>query len=101
MTVDGTSDTKLHYTPPTSDAKGITVACGIITLFFSVWYHALFQIDFVTSKWIDILATFFVLEFLYTGIFITCHDATHGAVSPRVSDFVALYQVTLSICFSS
>ncbi|CAF3725501.1 unnamed protein product [Rotaria sp. Silwood1] len=29
------------------------------------------------------MGTFFILEFLYTGLFITCHDAMHGVISYR------------------
>ena len=80
-----TSDDKLRYSPPKSDLKSVVIACTILTLFFSCWYHALFQINVFTSAWWDILGTFILLEFLYTGVFITSHDAMHGAVAPRVS----------------
>ena len=80
-----TSDDKLRYSPPKSDLKSVVIACTILTLFFSCWYHALFQIDLEKSAWWDIVVTFILLEFLYTGVFITSHDAMHGAVAPRVS----------------
>jgi fatty acid desaturase len=82
-----TLDKQLQYTPPKNDLKGVIIACGIFILFILFWYHALFQIDLTKTYWFDIIGTFFILEFLYTGLFITCHDAIHGAVSNRVSSF--------------
>jgi fatty acid desaturase len=80
-----TAENRMQYTPPKSDLKGVTIACGIMILFSVFWYHALFQIDLRKTHWFDLIGTFFILEFLYTGLFITCHDAMHGAVSFRVS----------------
>jgi beta-carotene ketolase (CrtW type) len=77
-----------QYSPPRSDLKGLLIACGIFILFFLFWYHALFQIDLRKTPWFDIIGTFLILEFLYTGLFITCHDAMHGAVSYHVSSKV-------------
>ncbi len=79
-----TSENRMQYTPPKSDLKCVTIACGIMILFSTFWYHALFQIDLKESHWFDLIATFIILEFLYTGLFITSHDAMHGAVSYRV-----------------
>lgn len=88
--VENQSSTLINqYTPPRSDRQGLCTAVTILTLFVFVWYHALFQINLIDKKqrspWWDILGTFFILEFLYTGLFITCHDAMHGTVSYRVS----------------
>jgi fatty acid desaturase len=80
-------DKQLQYIPPKSDVKGLIIACGIFILFSLFWYHALFQIDLMKAYWFDIIGTFFILEFLYTGLFITCHDAIHGLVCHRVSFF--------------
>ena len=84
-----TLENKIQYISPKSDLKGITIACGIFFLFILFWYHALFQINLTKTNWLDIIGTFFCLEFLYTGLFITCHDAMHGAVSFRVSMVIA------------
>lgn len=73
------------YTPPKDNSKGLIIACGILILFSLFWYHALFQIDLTKTYWFDIIGTFVILEFLYTGLFITCHDAMHGSISYRVS----------------
>ena len=81
----GTSENRTQYIPPKSDIKGLMIACVIMILFSIFWYHALFQIDLTKSNWFDLIGTFVILEFLYTGLFITCHDAIHGAVSFRVS----------------
>lgn len=78
-------ETRLQYSPPKNDFKGVIIALGIVVLFGLFWYHALFQINLTGTHWFDIIGTFFILEFLYTGLFITCHDAMHGSVSFRVS----------------
>jgi beta-carotene ketolase (CrtW type) len=75
----------LESIPRKNDLKGILIACGIMILFSLFWYHALFQINLTKSNWLDIIGTFSSLEFLYTGLFITSHDAMHGAVCYRVS----------------
>jgi fatty acid desaturase len=66
----------------------VIIAFGILILFISFWYHALFQINFTKTYWFDIMGTFFILEFLYTGLFIICHDAIHGSISYRVSSIL-------------
>lgn len=79
-----TKGENFQYQPSHHDLKGILIAISILILFGRCWYHALFQIDLFQSSWFDIFLTFHLLEFLYTGLFITCHDAMHGAISPRV-----------------
>ncbi|CAF0997344.1 unnamed protein product [Adineta ricciae] len=81
-----------------SELKGLKVAGSIIVLFVLVWYHALFQIDLRKATWFDIVGTFCCLEFLYTGLFITSHDAMHGTVSTR---YHRLNNVIGYICFSA
>jgi hypothetical protein len=80
-----TVENRLQYIPPKNDFKGVTIAFGIFSLFIFFWYHALFQINLTKTYWFDIIGTFFILEFLYTGLFITCHDSMHGSVSYHVS----------------
>ena len=84
---------KIHYTPPKNDTKGITIASSILLLFILCWHHALFRIDFNTASWLNIVTTFIAFEFLYTGLFITCHDAMHGVISPRVSSYFFLFPI--------
>ncbi|MBD1909371.1 fatty acid desaturase [Leptolyngbya sp. FACHB-8] len=65
----------------TQSVKGLLVACTILTLWL-VSLLFLLSIDVSkTSVWIVGLA--FVWQvFLYTGLFITAHDAMHGVVYP-------------------
>lgn len=83
--MESTLEKSIVYTPPKSDIKGISIAIGILILFEIFWYHAIFQIDLGKTHWFDVIGTFIILEFLYTGLFITCHDAIHGAISVNVS----------------
>ncbi|CAF3713793.1 unnamed protein product [Adineta steineri] len=83
---------------PKNDFKGVTIACGIFILFSIFWYHALFQINITKSNWFDVIGTFICLEFLYTGLFITCHDAMHGAVCFR---YRRLNNAIGNICFAA
>lgn len=59
---------------------GILIACAIILLWFS---HLIYILNFID---IDLTKPFFYLHifiqaYLYTGLFITGHDAMHGTVS--------------------
>lgn len=59
---------------------GILIACAIILLWFS---HLIYILNFID---IDLTNPFFYLHifiqaYLYTGLFITGHDAMHGTVS--------------------
>ena len=85
MTNNPILDNKFRYSPPKSDIKSLTIALTIFISFILFWHHALFEINFAKNNWFDIIGTFFILEFLYTGLFITCHDAMHGTVCYRVS----------------
>lgn len=75
----------MEYKSPKDCFKGLIIAFLIIISFILCWYHALFQINVTKASCFDIIATFFLLEFLYTGLFITAHDAMHGAISNHVS----------------
>jgi fatty acid desaturase len=69
--------------------KGIAIACGLITAWAIFFYHGMWQIKLADaadgssrrSSWLDIIATFLLLEFVNTGLFITTHDAMHGTIS--------------------
>lgn len=66
--------------------KGISIAIGIIAVWAALFYHGCWQIDLTAenrSPWWDILGTFFLLEFVNTGLFITTHDAMHGTICYR------------------
>lgn len=78
---------RMHRRPPRSDLPGVCVALTVIGTWAVVFYHGLFQVD-LTEQWSmrhgsDVAATFLLLEFLYTGLFITTHDAMHGTVAYR------------------
>jgi beta-carotene/zeaxanthin 4-ketolase len=81
---------------------GVAVAVGLLAAFLAVWYVALFRLRFGRSHWLLLLAAFFALEFLYTGLFITTHDAMHGAVAPsnpRLNDFLGMACISLYAWF--
>jgi beta-carotene/zeaxanthin 4-ketolase len=81
----------------TNDARSLTIATGIVTSWSCVLHHALTAVS-LTSPSLDAFATFAALEFLYTGVFITGHDAVHGSVcarSPALNDAVG------RLCFAA
>jgi fatty acid desaturase len=94
-----TLESKIQYVPSKNDFKSVTIACGILFLFFLFWYHALFQINLTKTNWFDIIGTFFCLEFLYTGLFINCHDAMHGMISSRVSSRITYSKKRSSLVY--
>lgn len=62
--------------------KGVLIALTIILL----WFASLFcLLQFYQIKWLNPLTYLFILvqTHLYTGLFITAHDAMHGAVSSQ------------------
>lgn len=64
--------------------KGVVIALTIILLWFSTLYCLL---QFYQVNWLNPLTYLFVLvqTHLYTGLFITAHDAMHSAVSSNKS----------------
>ena len=80
--------------PPLNDAKGIAIACGLIAAWAVLFYHGCWQIKLTNapdgssrrSSWLDIVATFLLLEFVNAGLFITTHDAMHGTICFRWVD---------------
>lgn len=63
------------------NSKGIFIACGIIVAWFLLLFYLLAA---YTINWYSPLTYLFVLlqTHLYTGLFITAHDAMHGTISP-------------------
>ncbi|KAF5838589.1 beta-carotene ketolase [Dunaliella salina] len=103
---------KQRYQPPKSDAKGIAYACGVIGLWALLYWHAMFHITLPFSLQgehtqqpthiLHILAVFFSLEFMYTGLFITTHDAMHGTIAirhRRINDFLGALAISLYAWF--
>lgn len=83
------------------DKKGEIIAISIILLWsISLWTALNIEYYFScmnTSLWISIIVRFGVQlfqSFLYTGLFITAHDAMHGAVSPRNKKLNAILGMT-------
>lgn len=65
-----------------SSTLGIVLAGCIISL-WAVSLIILFQLDVSSSPiWLILLAIFWQ-TFLYTGLFITAHDAMHGSICPQ------------------
>ncbi|CAF1188558.1 unnamed protein product [Didymodactylos carnosus] len=92
-----------RYIPPSSNVNGICIALTIFLLWCFFWYHAVFQINLSKthksnrSHWFDVIFTFVILEFLYTGLFITCHDAMHGCIVYR---YQKLNNLIGYVCFT-
>lgn len=71
--------------------KGIAIACSLIAAWAVLFFHGCWQIKLTDapdgssrrSSWLDIVATFFLLEFVNTGLFITTHDSMHGTICFR------------------
>ena len=63
-----------------NSSAGFVIACSIVTLWFLSLYYLLFH---YTADYTSPLTYIFILvqSHLYTGIFITAHDAMHGLVS--------------------
>jgi beta-carotene ketolase (CrtW type) len=78
-----------------SDVKGITSAF-IIILTWLISLMFLFRLDVQQTGWLSILLMLWQ-TFLYTGLFITAHDAMHGTVSPNFKKINKLFgRITLT-----
>lgn len=79
--------------------KGIAIAIGII----SIWFGAMIFVLKANIAIITLLPALTVLIFLYTGLFITAHDAMHGTIAPkhpRINAFIGICCVLLYALFS-
>lgn len=78
--------------------KGCLIGISIIISWATLFYFA----NFVwREKSLNIL-TILMQTFLYTGLFITAHDAMHGNIIPsnkKINDFIGVLAVTLYACF--
>ncbi len=82
--------------------KGVLVGI-IIILAWAGSLLALLSIRFTDFPIFAILPAVLVQTFLYTGLFITAHDAMHGVVAPknkRVNNFIGALCVRLYALFS-
>jgi len=81
--------------------KGLTAAVTIIVL-WAVNLIYLLQTEVTIQKY-HLIPLFFLQILLYTGLFITAHDAMHGIVSHRnrrLNDFIGQLALTLFALFS-
>lgn len=62
---------------------GVAFATLIVVGWLAWESFALLALDPGTTSPLVTIATILVLTFLYTGLFITAHDAMHGLVAPR------------------
>nr|AEM45622.1 beta-carotene ketolase [Coelastrella oocystiformis] len=99
------NEVKQLYRPPHNDAKGVSIAVGLIVAWCLLFYHGCWQIKLTGTQrswWIDIAGTFLMLEFVNTGLFITTHDAMHGTICYRnrkLNDVLGRIAITLYAWF--
>jgi fatty acid desaturase len=98
-----TPRTTQHTRPPRNDAKGIAIAVGLIATWAALFYHGCWHVRLTDgsagprSHVLDIVATFLLLEFVNTGLFITTHDAMHGTIcysNRRLNDWLGRVAIT-------
>jgi beta-carotene ketolase (CrtW type) len=81
--------------------KGILVATLVIVL-WAINLIYLLQVEVSPEKW-NLLPQFLLQILLYTGLFITAHDAMHGLVgfrNPKLNNFIGQLALTLFALFS-
>lgn len=66
----------------TAKPTGLVSAATILVGWSTLFYHANFQVHVSPATLPDVALTLAFLEFFYTGLFITAHDAIHGSVCP-------------------
>ena len=89
-------------TRPYPEIASLSIALFIASAFVVTWYYALFRVRFGVTAWWQVLLTWLLLEFLYTGLFITTHDAMHGSVSKsnkRLNDFLGALSISMYAWF--
>jgi beta-carotene/zeaxanthin 4-ketolase len=88
---------KISFNNSTEPYRGIYTATAIIT----VWAVSLFFLMNINVQTTNILVLFIAVlwqTFLYTGLFITAHDAMHGAVihhHPKLNHFIGFLALFL------
>lgn len=89
-----------HFIP--SSHAGIFIAAGVIALWASSLIMLL-QIELTRLPALALIPAVLLQTFLYTGLFITAHDAMHGLVAPqqkRLNGFIGALCVLLYALFS-
>jgi len=82
--------------------KGLTAAFFIIILWLGSLLFLL-NINLANIPWFLTLVSIAWLSFLYTGLFITAHDAMHGTIFPanrKINDIIGQISVRLYAFFS-
>lgn len=85
-----------------ASGKGIVIGLTII-LFWAASLIFLLSINIANVPLVGIISAMLFQAFLYTGLFITAHDAMHGIVAPkrrRVNNFIGTSAVILYALFS-
>jgi beta-carotene ketolase (CrtW type) len=84
------------------DARGIFIGLAIILL-WTAGLFALLSIDLMAIPLYGVIPAMLAQTFLYTGLFITAHDAMHGLVAPkrkRLNQLIGTLCVILYALFS-
>ena len=84
------------------NVKGLTAAFSVIGLWLGSLLFFLYT-DFDQLSWYGIAGGMVWLSFLYTGLFITAHDAMHGIVFPanrKLNDIIGKLAVRMYAFFS-
>lgn len=82
--------------------QGLFIACGILTV-WAVSLAVLLSVSAAKLNPIEVVFAMLWQTFLYTGLFITAHDAMHGVVfplNPRVNNFIGSLALTIYGLFS-
>jgi len=77
--------------------EGLFIAIFIISL-WAISLFFLFSIDISKVNFLILLPIILGQTFLYTGLFITAHDAMHGVVfpkNPKINHFIGLLSLSL------
>jgi beta-carotene ketolase (CrtW type) len=85
-----------------SSHRGVIIACAILGI-WAISLLTLLSIDALKLPIAVRLAAIVWQTFLYTGLFITAHDAMHGAVAPRnpkLNNFLGSLSLILYALFS-
>lgn len=83
-------------------AKGVIIALSIIVS-WATTLILLLRLDLARFPLAGVLPVLLLQTFLYTGLFITAHDAMHGSVAPRhkrLNNFIGMLCVLLYALFS-
>ena len=73
---------KTHFADREKDTNaGVAIAIALMISWSVVFYICVFRLDLSSTPVDESLIAVLIMTHLYTGIFITAHDAMHGSVS--------------------